>query len=260
MKQSMSILTIIIFSLLVSSRAFAGTNAVKATNLDQKSLLLLTTTQSGDTEIVGELIAKKINIEAKDDYGRTALHVAAEHGQAEVATMLIEAGADIEARTNTALRVYWQSTPLMIASHWGHTEVAELLIDAGADVNAIENTSHSGHWTSLHIAADKGYIGIAKLLIANNANLEAKLADTRDTPLFHAAREKHRAIAELLIDKGAKVNAVNASASMPLPTKATYRLPSCFWRKGLTSMRPIRLYAAPPSRGSAQSGHGQAAY
>ena len=121
MKQNIIVLTIILFPLLISSHVFAAVNAVKATNLDPKSLQLLIAAQDGDLEVVKRLIGEKANIETKDDYGRTALHVAAENEQAEVATFLVEAGADLEARTDNALRVYWQSTPLMIAAQWGST-------------------------------------------------------------------------------------------------------------------------------------------
>ncbi len=199
MKQSILILPIILFPLLISSPAFAAGDAVKSANLDSNSLLLLTAAQKGDAETVGRLIAEQVHIDAKDDYGRTPLYVAVENGHAEVAALLIEAGADIEARTYIALH-YWRWTPLMVAVHWGHTSVAELLIAAGADVNARDEGGNK-LWTILHYAANRGHIGVAELLIANGADVETKVEPDLDTPLFYAARTGDKAMAELLISK-----------------------------------------------------------
>ena len=55
------------------------------------------------------LVEKGIDIDAKDEDGYTALHCAAESGQAEVTELLVKKGADVEARTNKGV------TPLQIA-------------------------------------------------------------------------------------------------------------------------------------------------
>ena len=131
MKLSILILSVILFPLLISSLVSAAVipvmavNPVKATNLDPDSVLLLTAAQESDTETLGRLIAEQVPIDAKDDYGRTALHVAAEYGHAAVAALLIEAGANIEARTNSAIHTYWQYTPLMITANWGRTNITK---------------------------------------------------------------------------------------------------------------------------------------
>ncbi len=220
MKQSILILPIILFSLLISSPAFAAADAVKSANLDPNSLLLLTAAQKGDAETVGRLIAERVHIDARDDYGRTPLHVAAENGQAEVAALLIEAGADIEAQTTRIYNLFWFATPLMVAAQRGHTSVVESLISAGADVNAREKTDLDP-WTALHFAADAGQAGAAELLIANGADVNATTARRLYTPLFQAAREGHEAMAELLISKGTNVNAADANAITPLHTAAS---------------------------------------
>ena len=125
MNLNILILSVIIFPLLYSSPVSAAVNPVKATNLDPDSVLLLTAAQESDTETLGRLIAEQVPIDAKDDYGRTALHVAAEYGHAAVAALLIEAGANIDARTNSAIHTYWQYTPLMITANWGRTNITK---------------------------------------------------------------------------------------------------------------------------------------
>ena len=80
---------------------------------------------------------------------------------------------------------------------------------AGADVNAKEV---GDKWTPLHNAAWGGHKEIAELLIAKGADMNAK-DDEGMTPLHPAAAAGHREIAELLIAKGVDVNAKVASGS-----------------------------------------------
>ncbi|XP_078688100.1 uncharacterized protein LOC144920093 [Branchiostoma floridae x Branchiostoma belcheri] len=61
----------------------------------------------------------------------TSLHVASVYGRTEVAALLIEHGADLEARGGWA-----QYTPLHLAAYLGRTGTCELLIRHGADVTA----------------------------------------------------------------------------------------------------------------------------
>jgi len=63
--------------------------------------------------------------------GWTALHHAAFKGQKEVAELLIDKGADVNAKDKNG------GTPLHIASSRGQKEIAELLIASNAEVNAM---------------------------------------------------------------------------------------------------------------------------
>jgi ankyrin repeat protein len=72
------------------------------------------------------------DLEAKNDSGATALHVAAKSGNSEFAALLIARGAQVNARDK------WHNTPLQYAQngHLGHglgrDKVAELLLKSGA--------------------------------------------------------------------------------------------------------------------------------
>ena len=91
----------------------------------------------GDAEMVRVLLAKGADTEAWDAKGFTILHHAAARGQTAVVEMLIQAGADKEARTkddkNTGM------TPLLIAAMLGRAPVAEALARAGANKAAKDN-------------------------------------------------------------------------------------------------------------------------
>ena len=107
-----------------------------------------------------------------DDYGNTALMIAASRCATDIIKTLIDKGADVNAKNNngeTALflvarqrRVF--STPDINKTIVGNT--IKLLIDKGADVNATNNNGE----TALMVAASKyNYIG-AKILLENGAD------------------------------------------------------------------------------------------
>ena len=100
-------------------------------------------------------------------------------------------------------------TPL----HFAKTkEIADLLISKGADVNAKEAKNRI---TPLHWAAWRGRKEIAELLIAKGADLNTKNKDG-GTPLHNAAWKGHVEIAKLLIVKNADVNAKDVEGQTPL--------------------------------------------
>jgi ankyrin len=189
----------------------------KAVRLNPNSSPLQAATKKGDANDVRRLIAEGLHIDAKDYFGKTALHVAAETGQAEIAALLIEAGADIEAGAPGYPDLRFNgATPLIIAALLGQTTVAELLISAGADVNA-QNTDILAETRSvLHNAVKAGNKEVAELLIVNGAYVDAVTRNRLQTPLFVAARTGHRDMVELLISKDANVNAANFNAVTPL--------------------------------------------
>ena len=82
----------------------------------------------------------------------------------------------------------------------GNIEAVKQAIADGANVNAKDGG------TPLHHAAGHGHKEIAELLISKGADVNAKNND-EVTPLHWAADMGHKEIAEILITKGADVNA-----------------------------------------------------
>ncbi|MDP6307286.1 MAG: ankyrin repeat domain-containing protein, partial [Verrucomicrobiota bacterium] len=113
-----------------------------------RHLNLYEAAESGDIEAVKQHLADGTDIELKcTGCGSTALGHAAKYGHNEIAELLIENGADVDAKDEDG------STPLHLAALMGYKEIAELLIAKGADVNAKKD---DGSWTSLHSAAMTG--------------------------------------------------------------------------------------------------------
>ena len=101
-------------------------------------------------------------VHATDEDGETPLHSAAWRSRYAAATLLLERGADIEARNN------WGRTPLLIvARETGSAEMAALLIDAGAEVNLRDRGGES----PLDLAAWRGFADLVDLLLDEGAEL-----------------------------------------------------------------------------------------
>src|SRR2546422_5431903 len=84
----------------------------------------------GDKEAVRSLLKQKVDVNAPQGDGSTALHWAAYRDDAELAKMLIAAGADIKAKTRLG-----DLTPLFMAAKNGNAAILALMLDAKADVN-----------------------------------------------------------------------------------------------------------------------------
>ena len=92
--------------------------------------------------------------------------------------------------------------PLLWAAEKGYEGIAKLLLEKGA---AIEVKSSTGQ-TPLLWAAEKGYEGITKLLVEKGAAIKVK-SSTGQTPLLWAVEKGYEGITKLLLEKGANVNA-----------------------------------------------------
>ena len=122
---------------------------------------------------------------------------AIEKGDIEAVKQHIAVGADVNAKDR------YGATPLHIATHLGHKETVELLIANGADVNAKGVTSCGPEWTPLHLAAWEGDKEIAELLINKCADVTAK-NEGDETPLDNAIIFEYLETADLLRKHGGK--------------------------------------------------------
>jgi uncharacterized protein len=128
-----------------------------------------------------------INSFSKD--GFTALHFACYFGQPEVARLLTEKGAKIDAVANNATQVM----PLHSAASSRNLAAARLLVEHEAPVNARQQ----GGWVPLHAAAQNGDQEMVDLLLAHGAEVDITNNDGK-TPASVAKDKGHAKIASLL--------------------------------------------------------------
>jgi|ERR1044072_2255460 ankyrin repeat protein len=90
--------------------------------------------KTGQAAKVKELLTiDKSLINARDKDGSTPLHCAVWKGHEPVVSVLLEAGADVNAQNEND---HWGTTPLHAAAHANQAAIAQLLIEHGADVGA----------------------------------------------------------------------------------------------------------------------------
>ncbi|MCD4782298.1 MAG: ankyrin repeat domain-containing protein [Candidatus Eremiobacteraeota bacterium] len=104
-----------------------------------------------------------------------------------------------------------KSTPLHEAVLNRHIDLAKFLLDNDAEIDARDEDGE----TPLSVAADDGDYEISKLLISRGANINTKNS-CGDTPLTEAAEEGHLNVVKLLISSGADINSIDKNGYTPL--------------------------------------------
>ena len=208
--------------------------------------------KSGNIGALKSLLQKDININEKDNTGKTLLHYAIddkEKNNIAIVKLLLDKDADVNMKDNDG------NTPLLGAASNendnNNLAIVQLLLDKDADVNA---KSGDG-WTSLHGAAlneNDNNLAIVQLLLHRGADVNSqdnngetplhkaiefnhdnslamvqfllnqgaivnsRLQDSGETPLHEATRKENLDIVKLLVQKGAKVNAEADNGKTPL--------------------------------------------
>jgi len=136
----------------------------------------------------------------------TALFLAAQQGQNNIVRFLLEHGASPDAHYNGTV------TALHVAARQGNTELARLLLTHGAHPNFVEHNRS----TPLEYAVGQSSKEMVELLFAHGAIIPRKPSGYRT--IFHtwALGVGDTNIAELLLSRGADVNAKGSDGQRPL--------------------------------------------
>ena len=151
----------------------------------------------GDFTTVEAMVRQKeVDVDAEDTLGLTALIRAAERGDKQMTSYLLEMGADVnKASTGTG------ENPLLNATENAKTEVIELLLEKGADVNKgdlrgktplLEAVQQKNKWLTARFIKEGADI--------NHQNKWGQ------TPLMRAVLNQDQELTTLLLQAGAKVN------------------------------------------------------
>ena len=156
-------------------------------------------------ELTHILLERGADVNARDKDNCTPLHWASQQGHPEVVHVLVEHGVDADARDGD------NCSPLHWASQLGHSEVARLLLEHGIDVNAWDHSD----WTPLHGASQNGHLDIVQFLLDQGANAHA--SDQGGwTPLQWPSYNGDLEIVRVLPEHGADANTRDNSNWTPL--------------------------------------------
>jgi ankyrin repeat protein len=161
--------------------------------------------QRGDRAAVQKLILQKVDVNSTQVDGATALHWAVYHQDAELADMLIRAGANVKAANRTGM------TPLAMASLYGNAGLIDRLIKAGADA---KQKGPNGE-TMLMFAARNGNPQAVQVLLEAGAEVNARETIRGTTALMWAIEQKHPEAVKVLLAGGADHSAKSGGAGLP---------------------------------------------
>ena len=148
------------------------------------------------------LDGKRINTNAVETSGFRALDWACYMGDCKMVNLLLEHGADIEAKSLTKC----QTTALIRVSKMGNLDIVRLLLNRGANVNAV-NASYA---SALYIACgfldyekdSSNYYSVSQLLVERGANVNSRTRSGR-TPLIRSCIAGNVNCVKLLLQSGA---------------------------------------------------------
>jgi ankyrin repeat protein len=175
------------------------------------SQAIIAAVERNDMAELQRLLELGVNLNERDNRGRTAIMAATHANNPKIVKILIEAGADIN------LKDHMQDNPFLYAGAEGLLQILELLIEAGADTKLTNR--YGGN--ALIPAAEKGHVDNVNVLLSttdvdvnhiNNLGWTALLEVT----ILSKGGPKHQQITRLLIDHGANVNIADRDGVTPL--------------------------------------------
>ncbi|CAL4124562.1 unnamed protein product, partial [Meganyctiphanes norvegica] len=159
-------------------------------------------------EIVIALLDTGVDINIQDDARTTPLREASWFDSVDVATMLIELGANVDIPDK------FGHTPLMAATFKSKSlSIIKALINARANVKITDNFGN----TALHLAALLNKTAIAQLLLLNGADARA-LDNKGKTPGYIAREKGHPQLADIIDSYTGDVTATTMHDTSAQPT------------------------------------------
>jgi ankyrin repeat protein len=188
---------------------------------------LIAAAGAGDLPSMRRLLAEGAGVAVRGQQGRTALVAAAYGNHLRAAQLLLDAGADVDAKDDTQQNLYliatsevgddprllalalaagadphakdsYNGTGLIRAADRGHPRITSRLLRAGVDADHVNRLG----WTALLEAVILGdgrprYVETVRLLLGGGA--DPRLSDKNGvTPAAHAERRRHETLAGML--------------------------------------------------------------
>jgi len=192
-----------------------------------------------DREAIRVYLESGAQVDDRDENSETLLHKAASRGCIGITELLLEREAFVDAVSYHRPR--YGMTPLHLAAQNGHCRVVEALLHGGARTDmddrnrkrALDLAAENGHQNvvrvikrlryilpPLHTAIEKRQKDVVKGLLESGCKVNGVYRG--ETALHRAARYGPRDVAEWLLDRGARVDALGRDAATPLHRAANF--------------------------------------
>jgi ankyrin len=174
---------------------------------------LIEAIKARNAEAVRSLLKEKVDVNARQGDGATALHWATHFGDANTVDVLLRAGAKADVADDTGV------TPLYLACLNRQGALVDRLLQSRANPNA---ALVSGE-TVLMTCARTGEGAGVRALLARGANVNTKEPGHDQTALMWAAAQGHAEAVDALLGKGADVKARSRSFIQTVTSEVTQR-------------------------------------
>ncbi|KAL5277326.1 ANKRD27 family protein [Megaselia abdita] len=151
------------------------------------------------------------DLNARNQHGQTALHLAAKNGHPRMISLLLALGLDAKAEDN------YKFQPIHYSAMFGYQNVLLLLLHAKSDIK----TATDNNQTPLHLASQYGHSGCVKALLFYSDHMKLECAinqqDTNGNTALHlAAKWGFLEIVESLLEYGADSTVKNKLGMIPV--------------------------------------------
>ncbi|XP_069675519.1 putative leucine-rich repeat-containing protein DDB_G0290503 [Periplaneta americana] len=167
---------------------------------------------AGNLQMVQLLVQYGASLTAiqRNQFGDLPIHLATAYNHPDLVNWMLDNKVPVDIRNQLG------ATALITAANNDRLNIATLLLDRGAEVNAQTNASNSDHRTALHEAAGRGFVDMVNLLLNRGADVNSVTSDEGQTPLHWAGKFCQMQTFNLLIQNRANAYLADRNGKTPL--------------------------------------------
>lgn len=163
----------------------------------KSEMLLHEASRKNNIDKVKQLIADKVNVNAKNHLDRTALQWAAANNNVEIMELLIKCGAEVEAADKYGMNA------MLWTAHFGHVDAMKFLVTHGANTRCCNRQGQN----ILHCAAENNHVNILHFIHESLEGFDIDAVEKNERTALHLAAEKgHVDVVEKLLAMKCDIN------------------------------------------------------